>query len=73
MEIHIDDDACVRSGACVSLAPGRFAIDGDRTVVSAPEMAHDAADAAAVADAASCCPGAAIAMLGAPAHPVRAS
>jgi ferredoxin len=59
--LQIDERACVLSGVCASLAPHRFDLDGDRTViiddVAGPD---DGPDAEAVDDAIACCPAAAI-------------
>ncbi len=66
--LTIDERACVRSGVCTSLAPHRFALSGDQTVVvdDAVDDAATGPDADAVADAIACCPGAAIMIVDAP-------
>jgi len=71
MALQIDDRACVLSGVCASLAPDRFVLGPDRTEVVRPDVAADAPDAAAVADAVACCPTAAITVVGAPAPALR--
>ncbi|GAA1428068.1 hypothetical protein GCM10009616_06840 [Microlunatus lacustris] len=66
MGLQIDERACVLSGVCASLAPERFTLDEDRAVVVQPDVAEDAPDAGAVADAVACCPTAAITVVGLP-------
>lgn len=62
MYLHLDDRACVLSGVCAALAPQRFALRGDETVVLAAEVAKGADDADVVADAIACCPTAALSL-----------
>lgn len=69
MYLHLDDRACVLSGVCAALAPDRFALRSDETVLLVAEVADDADDADVVADAIACCPGAALSL---EPHPVVA-
>jgi ferredoxin len=56
-KVMVDQNACTGSGMCLGVAPGHFEFGPDRR--SRPRAAlvdPDGAAAAAIADAAECCP-----------------